>query len=151
MKGLNIMIDKTDKYILEELLKNSRIKMKELGEKVHMTGQATSIRIDKLEDRGVIEGYTVKLNYTKLGYPIHVILNIFHTKTQSHQPYIDFVEKQKNYVIHNYKVSGDSCYMLECVFPSNEVLNQFLEKLNKYVNYKITIILNDAKKSTFNI
>ncbi len=38
------MLDHTDKLILEELSKNSRITMKELGEKVHLTGQATKGR-----------------------------------------------------------------------------------------------------------
>lgn len=32
------MLDNTDMRILEELIANSRIKMKELGEKVHLTG-----------------------------------------------------------------------------------------------------------------
>ena len=67
------MLDKIDKNILNELSKNSRITMKELGEKIHMTGQATSIRVAKLEDRGLIDGYTIKLNNEKLGYPIHAL------------------------------------------------------------------------------
>lgn len=36
--------------ILDELSNNSRITMKELGEKVHLTGQAASERVAKLED-----------------------------------------------------------------------------------------------------
>ncbi|MER1293384.1 winged helix-turn-helix transcriptional regulator, partial [Bacillus sp. C1(2022)] len=51
------MLDHTDKQIIEELSKNSRMTMKELGEKVHLTGQAASARVAKLEDQGVIEGY----------------------------------------------------------------------------------------------
>ena len=35
------MLDNIDKNILNELSKNSRITMKELGEKIHMTRQAT--------------------------------------------------------------------------------------------------------------
>ena len=42
------MIDYTDKLILNELTQNSRITMKELGKKVHLTGQATSNRVAKL-------------------------------------------------------------------------------------------------------
>lgn len=51
--------------ILEEISKNSRITMKELGEKIHLTGQAASSRVIKLEESGVIEGYTVKVNQVK--------------------------------------------------------------------------------------
>lgn len=53
------MLDHTDMQILEELSQNSRITMKELGEKVHLTGQAAASRVAKLEDNGVIEGYTI--------------------------------------------------------------------------------------------
>ncbi|HBB6783271.1 TPA: Lrp/AsnC family transcriptional regulator, partial [Enterococcus faecium] len=44
------MLDQTDINIIEELSKNSRITMKELGEKVHLTGPAVSARVTKLEE-----------------------------------------------------------------------------------------------------
>lgn len=141
MKGVVEMFDQTDRRILDELSKNSRIKMKELGEKVHLTGQAASARVAKLEDSGIIEGYTIKINQTKMGYPVHVMISIF-TKSIQHEPYLSFIKTQEPYVMNNYKISGDSCYLLECKFPSNEVLDEFLVALNKYVNYKLSIIIN---------
>ncbi|MCF2132501.1 Lrp/AsnC family transcriptional regulator [Strepomyces sp. STD 3.1] len=130
-----------DMRILEELSKNSRIKMKELGEKVHLTGQAAASRVAKLEDSGVIEGYTIKVNEVKMGYFVHALINIY-TKDTHHQPYLSFVKKQEKYVINNYKISGDGCYLLECKFSSNESLDQFLIELNKHVNYKLSIVVN---------
>ncbi|KAB2492656.1 Lrp/AsnC family transcriptional regulator [Priestia endophytica] len=135
------MLDHTDMRILEELSKSSRIKMKELGEKVHLTGQAAASRVAKLEDSGVIEGYTIKVNEVKMGYFVHALINIY-TKDTHHQPYLSFVKKQEKYVINNYKISGDGCYLLECKFSSNESLDQFLIELNKHVNYKLSIIVN---------
>jgi Lrp/AsnC family leucine-responsive transcriptional regulator len=135
------MLDNTDMQILDELSKNSRIKMKELGEKVHLTGPATSARVGKLEDSGVIEGYTIKVNQVKLGYFIHSFINIY-TKSTHHQPYLSFIKTQEQYIINNYKISGDGCYLLECKFPSNEILDQFLERLNEHVNYKLSIVIN---------
>lgn len=135
------MLDQTDRRILDELSKNSRIKMKELGEKVHLTGQAASARVAKLEDSGIIEGYTIQINQTKMGYPVHAMISIF-TKSIHHEPYLSFIKTQESYVMNNYKISGDSCYLLECKFPSNEVLDEFLVALNKYVNYKLSIIIN---------
>ncbi|OXT16123.1 transcriptional regulator [Bacillus sp. OG2] len=125
------MLDGTDKHIIEELSKNSRIKMKELGEKVHLTGQAASARVAKLEDLGVIEGYTIKVNKEKMGYPVHAILHIY-TKTANHQPYLSFVKKQ----------NGESCYLLECRFPSNERLDEFLTGLSNAVSYKLSIVIS---------
>lgn len=135
-------MDDTDKIIMEELMKNSKITMKELGEKVHLSGQATSTRVIKHEEAGVIRGYTIDVNCPLYGYSVHAMMNIF-TKDVMHQSYLKFVNSQKDYVIHNYKISGDGCYLLECRFPTNEVMDEFLVNLNKYVNYKLTIILKD--------
>ncbi|WP_163539559.1 Lrp/AsnC family transcriptional regulator [Gracilibacillus sp. YIM 98692] len=135
------MLDKTDIHILDELSKNSRITMKELGEKVHLTGPATSARVAKLEDSGVIEGYTIKVNQEKMGYSVHAIIHIF-LKNTNHQPYLSFVQKQNQYIINNYKISGESCYLLECRFPSNEMLDEFLTDISNYVSYKLSIVIN---------
>ncbi|SFM34793.1 transcriptional regulator, AsnC family [Gracilibacillus orientalis] len=137
------MLDSTDMRILEELSNNSRITMKELGEKVHLTGQAAADRVAKLEDYGVIEGYTIKINQNKLGYFIHAFITVF-TESISHQPYLTFINTQEQYIINNYKISGDGCYLLECKFPSHETLNKFLEDFNKHANYKLSIVIKNG-------
>lgn len=110
-----------------------------------MTGQAAASRVAKLEDNGVIEGYTIKVNQDKLGYSIHALINIY-TKSTHHQPYLSFIKTQETYVINNYKISGDGCYLLECRFPSNELLDEFLVGLNQHVNYKLSIIINNMQQ-----
>ncbi|MGM0901618.1 MAG: Lrp/AsnC family transcriptional regulator [Bacillota bacterium] len=135
------MLDNTDLLILDELTKNSRITMKELGEKVHLTGPATSARVAKLEVSGIIEGYTIKVNQEELGFHIHAFLTII-TQSTNHQPYLSFINTQEQYVVHNYKISGDGCYLLEGKFPSNQRMNQFLEELNEHANYKLSIVIN---------
>jgi Lrp/AsnC family transcriptional regulator, leucine-responsive regulatory protein len=135
LKGL---LDDTDLQILDELSRNSRISMKELGGKIHLSGPAASARVEKLENNGIIEGYTININQVKMGCFVHALINIF-TKSTHHQPYLSFLKTQEHY---NYKISGDSCYLLECKFPSNEKLDEFLVKLNEHVNYKLSIIIN---------
>ncbi|MGP4040943.1 Lrp/AsnC family transcriptional regulator [Gracilibacillus sp. D59] len=134
------MLDSTDMRILEELSNNSRITMKELGEKSHLTGQAAADRVAKLEDNGVVEGYTIKVNQVKLGYFVHAFITVI-TESISHQPYLSFIKTQEQYMINNYKISGEGCYLLECKFPSHEVLDRFLEDLNKHANYKLSIVI----------
>ncbi|MEK3886693.1 Lrp/AsnC family transcriptional regulator [Bacillus sp. FSL K6-3431] len=134
------MLDSTDIRIIEELSKNSRMTMKELGEKVHLTGQAASARVAKLEDNRIIEGYSIKVNQAKMGYSVHAIIHVY-TKSTNHQPYLSFIKKHEQYVINNYKISGESCYLLECKFPSNEILDEYLTSLSNYVSYKLSIII----------
>ncbi|OLP64287.1 hypothetical protein BACPU_27670 [Bacillus pumilus] len=129
------MLDHTDIRILDELFKNSRMTMKELGEKVHLTGPATSTRVTKLEESGVIEGYTLKVNRVKLGCFIHAFITVM-TEGICHKPYLTFIKTQEKYILNNYKTSGEGCYLLEAQFPSTKVMNTFLEKLNEHANYK---------------
>ncbi|WP_164668854.1 Lrp/AsnC family transcriptional regulator [Virgibacillus doumboii] len=134
------MLDSTDMNILNELFQNSRITMKELGEKVHLTGQAVSDRVTRLEERGIIEGYSIKVDQSKLGCSIHAFITIMIQRT-NHQPFLSLIKTHKNYVLRNYKISGDGCYLLECRFPSNKVLNEFLEDVNEHANYKLSIVI----------
>ncbi|WP_028547156.1 Lrp/AsnC family transcriptional regulator [Paenibacillus taiwanensis] len=137
------MLDHTDKQILAELKQNGRISMKELGLKIHMTGQATANRVSKLEEEGIIKQYTVLLDDPKVGYPVHTFINIY-TKDFDHRPYLSFIASQSSHVIANYKISGEGCYMLECKFASNEHLDDFLVALNRFVNYKLSMVINKS-------
>lgn len=137
------MIDEIDKKIIEELSKNSRISMRELGEKIFLTGQAISARIAKLEDMKIIKNYTLEVDYSLIGKGIHILLNIY-TNSPQHYDYLKFIETQKDNLLHNYKISGDGCYLIEARFSTTEKLDGFLLKLNKYANYKLTIILKDT-------
>lgn len=134
------MIDHTDQEILDILSENSRISMKELGEKVHLTGAAAAARVMKLLDNGVITSCSIEVNQMKIGYPVHAFINIM-IPGITHQNYLEFLDEYPQFVINNYKVSGEGCYLLESRFPSNEVLDQFLTDLNKYANYKLSIVI----------
>lgn len=134
------MIDQTDQNILDALSENSRISMKELGEKVHLTGAAAAQRVMKLLDNGVITSCSIEVNQMKIGYPVHAFINILISGI-SHHSYLSFLDEYPQFVINNYKVSGEGCYLLESRFPSNEVLDAFLTGLNKYANYKLSIVI----------
>lgn len=136
------MIDPTDQYILEELKKNSRISMKELGSKVHLTGQAVAGRITKLVDSGVIDAFTINLNHERLGSPILGFLTIY-LHDISHQPYLTFIKTQSQVVNKQYKISGEGCYLLECRFSSTQHLAVFLDSLTTYATYKLSLVIDE--------
>jgi len=60
-------IDGTDRKIISELYKNSRIKLVELAKSLGISPDIARIRMKKLERKGVIVGYKALLNYKKLG------------------------------------------------------------------------------------
>ncbi|WP_265182913.1 Lrp/AsnC ligand binding domain-containing protein [Bacillus gaemokensis] len=67
-----------------------------------------------------------------------------YTKALVHKPFLSFVQRQS--CIENiYKISGDGCYLTEGFFSSHQELDEFLEELNTYANYKLSIVINNMK------
>lgn len=66
-------LDDVDRGILHQLQLNARQTDTEIAEKVDITSTTVRNRLDKLEDIGVIRGYSPEINYEKAGYPLHVM------------------------------------------------------------------------------
>lgn len=72
-------LDTIDREILKILQTNGRISMKELGEQVHLSAPSVTDRVSHLEECGIIDGYTARINPVALGYKITaVIIVMFH-------------------------------------------------------------------------
>lgn len=67
-------MDRTDRAILRALAENARISNAELAERVHLTPTPCLRRLRRLEDSGVIQGYTVRLDNTALGLGISALI-----------------------------------------------------------------------------
>jgi DNA-binding Lrp family transcriptional regulator len=63
-------IDATDLQIVEELRQNARQTLSEIAAKVSLSAPAVKRRIDRLENEGVIAGYTIRVDDAKLGRPL---------------------------------------------------------------------------------
>ena len=63
-------MDATDYKILNLLQADARMTLREIGERVNLTPPSVSERIHKLEDEGIIEGYRIVVNRSRLGYAV---------------------------------------------------------------------------------
>src|SRR4051812_10289926 len=114
-------LDQIDFQILRLLTENSRIQWKDLGEQIHMTGQAVGNRIKKLEENGVIKAYSLIIDEMKLGLSYTAFV-IVHMKTANHDAFIRFI-KDCNEVVEAHRVSGEGCYLLKIKVKSQNQLN----------------------------
>jgi DNA-binding Lrp family transcriptional regulator len=60
-------IDKTDRKILQLLSNNSRMEYTDISEKLKMTANSIKYRIKNMEKAGIIQGYTISVDYKQLG------------------------------------------------------------------------------------
>lgn len=137
------MLDQIDMAILNCLQKNGRMQWREIGELVHLSGQAVGGRIRKLEEMGVIEGYTVRLNHSKLDAAITALVTIF-IKSTDHASFQAFI-KPHPAIIEAHRISGEGCYLLKVSVADQEALNKLLDEILHYGNYRVNLSINQIK------
>ncbi|MBU3216518.1 AsnC family transcriptional regulator [Clostridium estertheticum] len=63
MSNKERQLDEIDDAIVKILSHDGRISMKELGAKIYLSGQAAKNRVEQLEDIGIIQRYTINMDY----------------------------------------------------------------------------------------
>ncbi|QKY16492.1 AsnC family transcriptional regulator [Halorubrum sp. CBA1229] len=69
-------LDETDLEILSLLAEDARRPFSEIGERVGLSGPAVSDRVTRLEETGVIQGFTVDVDRTKLRAGVPVLVDV---------------------------------------------------------------------------
>lgn len=77
----NYEIDNTDLQILALLAEDAKMPYTEIAKKVYVSGGTVHVRMRKLEDMGIVQGATLKIDYSKLGYDITAFLGIYLQKS----------------------------------------------------------------------
>jgi Lrp/AsnC family leucine-responsive transcriptional regulator len=67
MRALSEDLDATDLHILDLLRRDARRTLGDIGSHVGLSAPAIKRRIDRLEESGVIKGYTTVVDHSKLG------------------------------------------------------------------------------------
>ncbi len=145
------MIDGIDRTILGMLQANGRVANVEIARKVGMAPSAILERIRKLEERGFIEGYTVRLNPAKLGRGLLAYLlvrteeRVWQTETGDALSAIPEVQE-----VHH--IAGEDCFLVKVRARDTESLGRLLREkfgaIKTIRSTRTTIVLNTEKEST---
>ena len=145
-------LDKFDISILEALQKDARLSLQDLGKIVGLTASPCWTRVKRLEDAGVIEGYTVRLSPEKLGLPETVILHVS-LDSHSDEALFEFGRALEDIpeVLEAFLVSGDYDYYIRVAVEDTRGYERFLrERLYKIPgirNSKSSFVLRRLKQS----
>lgn len=137
------MLDHVDYQIIKLLEQNSRLQWKQISEQIHMTAPAVANRIKRLEELGVIEGYTVKLNERLLGNAYCVFITVV-IKNYNHTKFKEFIQTREE-VREAHRVSGEPCFILKVVLSDQDKLTELLDEILKYGFYKVNISIDQCK------
>lgn len=70
------VLDDIDRAILDLLERDARRTLGDIGQQVGLSAPAVKRRIDRLEEAGVILGYTTVVDHAKLGRPLEAFVEL---------------------------------------------------------------------------
>ena len=140
----NGAIDATDVKLLDALAMDARTSIAELARLVSLSPPSVSERVKRLEEAGVIEGYTVKINPQALGLPLAAYLRIRPIPGQLHK--IAEILRSLPEVVECDRVTGDDCFIARVHVWSVEDLEQLIDKIIPYSMTNTSIIQSSLVK-----
>ncbi|AHM59149.1 transcriptional regulator, AsnC family protein [Flammeovirgaceae bacterium 311] len=107
----NYEIDSIDLKILALLSEDAKIPYTEIAKKVFVSGGTVHVRMRKLEEMGVVQGATLKIDYGKLGFDITAFLGIFLQKSSYYDDVAAKLEQIPEVVSLNYTTGPYSMFV----------------------------------------
>jgi Lrp/AsnC family leucine-responsive transcriptional regulator len=131
-------LDEVNIRILEELQREPRLSMSELGRRIGMSSPAVTERVRRLEEKGIIRGYRLELNPAALGLPIAAYIRIRPNAGQL--PRIAELAQQLPEVVECHRVTGEDCFILKVYIPAIDQLDRLLDSFLMYGSTTTSII-----------
>ena len=120
-------VDQTDVKLLRALQSDARLSYRQVAKRCGLSASTAMTRIRGLEKMGVIEGYTLRLNYEKLGYDITAITEVTISKGA--------IWKEANEISNHpgvclfYNITGQADGIIVAKFKNRSELNDFTKWL----------------------
>lgn len=140
-------MDSIDYQILECLKQNSRENATNIGTKISLSTSAVIERIKKLENSGVIEGYTTIINQSTLGRELmaFIYVSLEHPKYNE-----DFINKinEHHTISECHYIAGDFDFILKVITKSGKTLEgilNYIKSINGVSLTRTSVVLSTNK------
>ncbi len=122
-----MVLSDTDVKILQVLLEDARFSSRQIAKKVGVSVGTVLSRIKKMEEDGLIKGYSVIMNHEMLGYELTVVMEVTVSKGRLIEMENE-IAKISN-VCSVYDVTGLTDAFIIAKFKSREELGKFTKRL----------------------
>jgi Lrp/AsnC family leucine-responsive transcriptional regulator len=142
-------IDEIDAKILELLQGSGRMKRSDVADEVGLSISAVSERMRKLEERGVIEGYTAIVDAKRLRLDITAFIRV---SVDGSEHYSEFVERvqEMEHVLELHSITGEGSHLMKVRVKDTTYLERFLSRIQALpgVGHTTTSIVLSTFKDT---
>lgn len=147
------MIDDIDRKILGLLQKNARTSNAEIAREVGMAPSATMERLRKMEEKGIIQGYSVNIDPTAMNLGTLAFIYVSSRDTTWCETTFNDLQKIEE-VQECHSIAGEDCFLIKVRAKDTQHLNVILrDKIAaiKTVNATRTTIVLETNKETLNL
>ncbi len=144
-------VDEVDLNIIRLLQEDSRKSFNKIAERLGIAVGTAYNRVKNLEERGILKGYTIIVDPTKLGYGLTALILI-----QAEGRYLPEVENELSNldeVISIYDITGDYDVAVVARFMNRAALNNFIKSTLKmpHVSKTVTNVVLNVVKEDFRV
>ena len=136
-------LDDIDRILIRELVANGRATLSELAVSARLSVSAVQSRVRRLESRGVVAGYSARIDPEAVGHLLSAFVAI--TPLNPSQPDDAPARLEHIHEIEScHSVAGEESYILLVRVESARTLENLLQRIRSTANVKTrsTIILN---------
>jgi DNA-binding Lrp family transcriptional regulator len=122
-----MLVDETDVKILKTLTANARLSSRQISKQCNMSVGTVLSRIKKMEQEGIIKGYSILPDHEKLGYELTVVTEITVSKGRLLEMENEIARFPN--VCAVYDVTGLTDAIIIAKFKDREELSKFTKNL----------------------
>ncbi|MCA1490269.1 Lrp/AsnC family transcriptional regulator [Sinorhizobium alkalisoli] len=138
------MLDDLDRRILEILAENARVSLKELAQDAGLSSPSAAERLRKLEERGVINGFTVNVNPSRLGYPLQAVVRVRPMPGMLH--IVERLIQETPEIVECDKITGDDCFIAKLFVRDMRDLDTILDRIAEKAQTNTSIVKSTPVK-----
>jgi Lrp/AsnC family leucine-responsive transcriptional regulator len=131
-------LDATNRRLLEELQRDARLSLAELGRRVGLSSPAVADRLSRLERDGVIAGYRVELNPRALGFALSAVIRIRPGARQI--PKVAELAHAAPEVVECHRITGDDCFIMRAHVRDVEHLEELIDRFTPFGSTTTSIV-----------
>jgi len=137
-----VNLDLVDWVIIEQLQREARISLSELGRRVKLSPSAVTERVRNLESLGVITGYHAMVDLAKVGYPVLAVVRLKYPGNH-HQPLRRLLAERRE-ILECLRTTGDDCYTLKVAATSMEHLETLVDELAGFGSTTTSVVYSQT-------
>jgi len=131
-------LDAIDRAILKQLSANSRLSVRELSALVGLSAPSTAERLRILEDRGAIDGYSIRIDPRAVGLPLAVHIRLRPMPGELRR--VTQLLADTPEVVEADRITGDDCFVAKAYVASVDSLEALIDRFIPYATTNTAVV-----------